>query len=172
VNAIRTISSDELKQLGNRGFALAFQILGHREDAADAVQDSLHQLYRQHKRFDAKRGNIQAWFLTIVRNRSIDIRRKSKIRSGDNEHPVADSKTSNPDQSAEQNELIEIVTQKLGQLPEDLREIIMLRDFHDLSYAEIAHLLGIASGTVMSRLHRARQALRAQVLDKKISEQE
>jgi len=52
----------------------------------------------------------------------------------------------------------------LAGLPEDQREILVLRDYVDLSYAEIADVLGIAKGTVMSRLHRARLALKEELL--------
>ena len=69
MSAIRTITTEELKQLAGKGFSLAFQILQHREDAADAVQDSLHQLYRKQGQFDSERGTVQAWFLKMVRNR-------------------------------------------------------------------------------------------------------
>jgi RNA polymerase sigma-70 factor (ECF subfamily) len=48
----------------------------------------------------------------------------------------------------------------LARLPDEMREIILLRDYHDLSYAEIARVLSVPTGTVMSRLHRARCALR------------
>ena len=71
-----------------------------------------------------------------------------------------------PGQSAQQNELIQMAKSALDSLPRDAREIIMLRDFHDLSYAEISEILGIPSGTVMSRLHRAREQLRKQVIGK------
>jgi RNA polymerase sigma-70 factor (ECF subfamily) len=51
----------------------------------------------------------------------------------------------------------------LAKLPADKREIIVLRDFHDLEYNDIAHVLGIPIGTVMSRLHGARRQLRARL---------
>ncbi len=166
MSAIRTITTEELKQLAGKGFSLAFQILQHREDAADAVQDSLHQLYRKQGQFDSKRGTVQAWFLKMVRNRCIDIQRKSKVATNADDAPVVDESMDSPGQSAQQNELIQMAKSALDSLPRDAREIIMLRDFHDLSYAEISEILGIPSGTVMSRLHRAREQLRKQVIGK------
>ena len=65
-----------------------------------------------------------------------------------------------PDEAAARGEMNRLVRRELEALPEEQREIILLRDFHDLSYAEIAEVLDLAPGTVMSRLHRARQALR------------
>lgn len=163
MSEIRAIPNEDLKRLGNQGFALAFRILGHREDAADAVQDSLCQLFRKHASFDSKRGSIKAWFLKIVRNRCIDIQRKSRPQTGAAEYQPVDS-VAGPLQRVQQSELISHVKMALEQMPQAGREIIMLRDFHGLSYAEISEVLGIAGGTVMSRLHRARQQLRDKVL--------
>ena len=65
---------------------------------------------------------------------------------------------------AMQDELISKTRHALAGMPESAREIILLRDFDGLSYGEIAQVLGIAQGTVMSRLHRARQQLANLVL--------
>jgi len=164
MNEIRSIPADELKRLGDQGFALALRILRHREDAADAVQDALHQLFRKHDRFDARRGSIKSWFLKIVRNRCIDMQRKSRPTTAAEQFDPVDGKKPTPDKITEQSELVASVQAALGQMSEAAREIILLRDFHGLGYAEISQVLGIASGTVMSRLHRARQQLRELVL--------
>ena len=165
MNAINTISAEDLKCLAGKGFSLAFRILQHREDAMDAVQDSLHQLYRKQNQFDSQRGSVQSWFLKIVRNRCIDLQRKSRVHTHGDEGPlVVDEAMATPGQSAQQKEMIQMARSALTQLPDEAREIILLRDFHDLSYAEISEVLGIPAGTVMSRLHRAREQLRKQVL--------
>ena len=167
MNDIRSVPSDDLRDLGNQGFALAMRILRHRDDAADAVQDAMHQLFRKQESFDPGRGTLKAWFLKIVRNRSIDMKRKSRPSTAadqfDQFDPV-DSSAARPDHATEQGELIAQVQAALAMMPEAAREIILLRDFHGLSYAEISEVLGLASGTVMSRLHRARQQLRHNVL--------
>ena len=164
MNDIRSIETDDLRVLGNQGFALALRILRHREDAADAVQDAMHQLFRKQDSFDARRGSVKAWFLKIVRNRCIDMQRKSRpLSAGDQFDPMDKNELTSQDLS-EKSELIESVRAALKELTEDAREIILLRDFHGLSYAEISQVLGVASGTVMSRLHRARQQLRTKAL--------
>lgn len=164
MNDIRSIPNEDLKMLGNQGFALALRLLRHREDAADAVQDAMHQLFRKQQSFDAKRGSVKSWFLKIVRNRCIDMQRKSKPGLiGETFDPV-DCNRLSPDQSMEQDELAGMVRSAIQELSPAAREIILLRDFHGLGYAEISDVLGIASGTVMSRLHRARQQLREKVI--------
>ena len=65
-----------------------------------------------------------------------------------------------PAEVAEQNELKTLIQQQLAGMDVAQREIVLLRDFHDLSYAEIAEVMEIRAGTVMSRLHRARKELR------------
>ena len=161
---IRSMPSDELRILGNQGYALALRILRHREDAADAVQDAMHQMFRKQASFDAARGSIKAWFLKIVRNRCIDMQRKSRPNTGSEVFDPVDAGQVTADEASQRDELTEAVKQALGEMPESAREIILLRDFDGLSYAEISQVLGIASGTVMSRLHRARQQLREKVM--------
>ena len=65
-----------------------------------------------------------------------------------------------PSRQLEQSEREKILYRALDQIKPDQREIVFLRDFHELSYAEIAEVLEIEAGTVMSRLHRARLALK------------
>lgn len=150
-----------LEQWGRIGFAMALRMLGSRDDAADAVQDSLYQLLRKWHSFDAQKGEAKSWFLKIVRNRCIDtIRTRSRHK-----HAFTDlQEIAQEDQGAgpnvEQQEQIRHLKKQLNAMPDDSREILLLRDFHDLSYAEIAHILSIPAGTVMSRLHRSRQELR------------
>lgn len=149
-------------QLATIGFSLAMQMLASREDASDAVQDSLHQVLKHRNRFDSRRGELKSWFLKIVRNRCIDLARAKK-RAGIDGTDVATMPEPNmqtPDRVAEQREMLDLLKSELLGMPLDRREIIVLRDFHQLSYAEIADVLSISPGTVMSRLHRARSDLR------------
>ncbi len=152
--------------MGNQGYSLALRILRHREDAADAVQDAMHQLFRKQKTFDATRGSLRSWFLKIVRNRCIDMQRKNRPASGTEYFDPVDQATGSAEDSSQRSELVAMVRAALADLSGDAREIILLRDFHGLSYAEIGDVLGLASGTVMSRLHRARQQLRSKVTPK------
>jgi len=152
----------QLQELGGSGFALAVQLLRNREDAADAVQDSLHTALSKRRMFDRRRGELRGWFLKIVRNRCLDLLRKRTRRPN---QPVewselAASSSQQPDVAAEKQEMVSLLRKELMALPQDQREIILLRDYHDLSYAQVAEVLSIPVGTVMSRLHRARSELR------------
>ncbi len=143
-------------------YALAVQILRNQHDAADAVQDSVHRLLRRPGGFDPERGSFRGWFLKVVRNGCIDRLRRAKSRStvDMSGHDAPDPDATSPDTAAEARELQEQLRSELQQLSEAHREIILLRDWHELSYAEISDVLSIPSGTVMSRLSRAREELR------------
>lgn len=155
----------EIENLGRSGFALAMQLLSNRDDAADVVQDSFHKMVWKRRLFDPRRGEIKAWFLKIVRNRALDLlRRRSRRRT--TSAPLGElvaASDPQPDAAAEKLELAQLVRKGLAQMPQDQREIVLLRDFHNLSYAEIAKVLDVPPGTVMSRLHRARAELRRRI---------
>ena len=148
----------KLVQLDGGAKALALQILGNAEDAADAVQDAMTTVLSRPGAYDASKGPLKPWFLRIVRNRCLDLRRRRRP-AGEDAALLADA-SPGPEQVVDADSRAARVHDALAGLNEDAREIIVLRDFLDLSYAEIADVLGIASGTVMSRLHRARLSLK------------
>lgn len=156
------VASAPIDELGTAGFALAMQMLRNREDAADAVQDSLCRLLRKRRLFDPSRGRLRSWFLKIVRNRCVDVirRRSRRLTESIESHEPATSPSERPDVVVEQREMLDLLKSQLMEMPGEQRELLLLRDFHDLSYAEVAHVLSIPVGTVMSRLHRARMELR------------
>lgn len=149
----------ELVHLGNGAHALAMQILGNPEDAADAVHDSFAAALSRPGAYDAGKGPLGPWFLRIVRNRCIDaLRRRRSVDTALDE--IADP-ADGPEAVALAADRDRLLKRALASLAGDHREIIVLRDYMDLPYAEIAAVLDIAPGTVMSRLHRARLALAA-----------
>ena len=151
-------AQDDVDSLSDHGFALAIQLLGRHEDAADVVQDSLRKLVHSGQ-YNAHRGPKRAWFLKVVRNGALDALRKRKPEDEEAVDQLKDDDLS-PAEAVEQNELKHIIRQQLARMVVAQREIILLRDFHNLTYAEIAEVMEIRAGTVMSRLHRARQELR------------
>lgn len=148
----------QLARLGGGAHALAIQILGNSEDAADAVHDAFAVVLARPDAYDARKGPLRPWFLKVVRNRCLDMLRRRRAPGPDPDELAA--RTVSPEQSAGEAERSTAIACALAALPADKREIVVLRDYLDLSYAEIADVLAIAPGTVMSRLHRARLALK------------
>jgi len=148
----------ELVNLGNGAHALAIQILGNPDDAADAVHDALATALGKPLAYDRHKGPLKPWFLRVVRNRCFDLLRRRRV----SDVPVEELPDENPTpeqalQIAQRDQGLKIA---LASISADQREIVVLRDYLDLPYAEIAEVLGIAKGTVMSRLHRSRLALK------------
>ena len=154
----QTIMRNELVNLGGGAFAIAFQILGNPDDAADAVQDSIVTVLGAPRAYDPQRGALKPWFFRVVRNRALDClkQRKASVLPSDELLDPAPG----PQTNAEQTERDSALWAALKGISIEHREMIVLRDYLGLSYAEIADILGIALGTVMSRIHRARLALR------------
>ena len=149
---------NELVDLGHGAHVLAIQILGNVDDAADAVHDAFARVLARPEAYDPGKGPLKPWFLRIVRNRCIDLlRRRQDTRS-----PVEELVDSGrlPEQEAERGERDRMLQVALRELTAAQRQIVILRDYLNLPYAEIADVLDIAPGTVMSRLHRARLALK------------
>jgi RNA polymerase sigma-70 factor (ECF subfamily) len=151
----------ELVALGNGAHVLAIQILGNADDAADAVHDAFATVLARPQSYDARKGPLKPWFMRVVRNRCIDLVRKRRTKQGSNQpvEELADGGAT-PEQQLETVQRDRQLQMALDKLKADQRQVLVLRDYMDLSYAEIADVLDVASGTVMSRLHRARMALK------------
>ena len=148
----------ELIILGSGAHALAIQILGNPDDAADAVQDALTTALAKPGRYDASKGHLKPWFLRVVRNRCIDLLRRR--RPGDMGVDELVDLAPNPEQALAVTQRDRALQRALASISTEQRQIIVLRDYLGLTYSEIASVLDIAQGTVMSRLHRARLKLR------------
>ncbi|MBT8047780.1 MAG: sigma-70 family RNA polymerase sigma factor [Xanthomonadales bacterium] len=147
----------ELIQLGGGAHALAIQILGNPDDAADAVHEAFAKVLARPAAYDVNKGAFKPWFLRVVRNQCVDLLRRRRTVESVNAL-VNPGKA--PDQALEALQRDESLKRALSGMPAEQRQILVLRDYLDLSYAEIADVLSLAAGTVMSRLHRARLALR------------
>jgi RNA polymerase sigma factor (sigma-70 family) len=150
-------------------YNLARWLTGNSADAEDVVQEAYLRAYRY---FDAWRGgNIRVWLLTIVRNSFI-----TWVKENRNGRLVFRADTPTDETGAEQTAwgtaprdpesllLERIDSQTLARLmqrlPAEYREVLLLREVEDLAYKEIAAVIDVPIGTVMSRLSRARLALR------------
>jgi len=148
-------------------YLLALQLLGNRDDALDATQDALLRFFSTLDRFRPEQP-VRPWLYSIVRNRCRDLMRRGRVRRAepldaepDRWRPELVDNSVDPELDAERSELRRQVFAALGGLQRDHREILVLRDYQDLSYEEIAKVLRVPRGTVMSRLHRARKAMGA-----------
>ncbi len=154
-----------------RIYHLAFGMLGNRDDALDVTQEAFIKAYRALKGFRGG-GGFHTWLYRIAYNQAIDFIRKEGRRthvefdetyvSGTVENPqISPSPEFNPARSLAQKELNRVVMDAIQRLPEHHRAVIVLREVEGHSYQEIARILKIRKGTVMSRLHYARQQLQA-----------
>lgn len=152
-----------------RAYAVAYSYVRNRDDALELAQDAFVQAFRAMHRFQAGRP-FYPWLAMIVRNKCLNHLKRRKRRGEqsldalvDGGYDPADPEAS-ADGPAHQHALEDQIRQALEQVSPQHQEILRLRHLMELSYAEIAKTLEIPQGTVMSRLHAARKALR-QVLD-------
>nr|WP_227551304.1 RNA polymerase sigma factor [Kangiella sp. HZ709] len=143
----------------------AKQMLGNQSDAEDLVQTSVIKALT-HPSAPAAGADLQKWLYRVVRNGAIDkIREQARFVSYESEDDIGStSDFESPELQLEQEQLQERLKKALMKLPITQKEIIVLRDYHQSSYDDIAEILSIPKGTVMSRLHRARLALRTLLL--------
>lgn len=133
-------------------------------DAEDLVQDTLIRAYRGIDRFDG--AHPRAWLLTILRNAQINrTRRRRPELLDDPDRTMANMADESADgQSVEAlvvgAEFDAVVADAFRNLPDGFRRAVELVDIDGLRYAEAAAVLGVAEGTVMSRIHRARKRIR------------
>ncbi|MHA6129605.1 sigma-70 family RNA polymerase sigma factor [Pseudomonas fluorescens group sp. PF-1] len=149
-------------------YNLARWLTGNDSAAHDVVQESALRALRFAHRFVD--GNAKAWFLTIVRNESYTWLKASAGRhwvafddeSDENEAAMSHSQT--PELLAIHTENAALVQQALCALPPAFREVIVLKELEDLAYKDIALVVDVPIGTVMSRLARARAMLKLELL--------
>jgi RNA polymerase sigma-70 factor (ECF subfamily) len=142
-------------------YNLARWLMRNDDEAADAVQDAFLRALRFINGF--RGGDGRVWLLAIVRNACFSRLKSGKTRAIESEF---DDEIHSPEPEAANPELLlkrsrdeEALRRALENLPEEFREIIVLRELEGLAYKEIADVAGVPIGTVMSRLARARKAL-------------
>ena len=156
----------------SRSVRVAFGMLKSRQDAEDIVQDAFVKAHLKLKNFQGQ-SSFYTWLYRIVINLSIDRLRKRKrekrvdvddsyakdcVAAGTNLWPNFESHC--PEKQAKRGDLVNMLQVALLSLNEQHRAILLLREVDGLSYDEIADVLNIKKGTVMSRLFHARQAMK------------
>lgn len=152
------------------------RMVGHREDAEDLTQEALVKAFHGIGAFRGQ-SSFYTWLYAIAYNTVVSYRRKAGGAHHLNPLPLPDAsghegrgheaedKGERPDAAAERRELLRRLEEAIASLQDEHRAIVVMRDVEGFDYREIAELLGCAQGTVKSRLHRARQALRELLQD-------
>ena len=162
-----------------RVYRLAVRVLRDEEQARDAVQDAFLKVYRSLDRFEG-RSSFYTWLYRLVLNVCLDLRRRDRpdrrVDWSEERWEQASEEAAGPDAlsgspapgpglAMERAELRSAIRDAIQTLPDDARQTLLLREVDGLSYAEIAEVLGVPRGTVMSRLHYARRRLRRVLVD-------
>jgi RNA polymerase sigma factor (sigma-70 family) len=152
---------NDVLPLKNSLYRLALRITLNSADAEDIVQDTLIRVWEKREQWD-QIESIEAFSYTICRNLALD-----KVKRMDHNNDSIDEKqidqpdtSSNPNESAEQKDRINLVKRLVNQLPEKQRSCMQLRDFEGKSYKEIAKILGITEEQVKVNIFRARQTIK------------
>jgi RNA polymerase sigma-70 factor (ECF subfamily) len=152
-------------------FSLVVRMVPDRDQAADAVQEAFFSAYRNLDRF--RGGSFRSWVSRIAINAAMDTQRLRKRRpvepypelEDESWQPPADA-SADPVTSSLEAERHRALNAALAQVTDDQRVAIVLFDVEGYDYAEIAAMTGVSLGTVKSRIHRGRLALRALLLDR------
>ena len=155
-----------LRAHSRRIFNLCYRFSGQSADSEDLTQEIFIKVYQTLRSYDAAQGSFQTWLHRIARNHLVDHYRRTKrdrlTSSLDSETAPLSEKSSlgaTPLEQVESRERNELLQAALTKLSPDMREAVILRDLQDLDYQEIAQVLGIAEGTVKSRINRGRLEL-------------
>jgi RNA polymerase sigma-70 factor (ECF subfamily) len=156
-------------------YTLCRHMLGNEHDAEDAAQDVFLKAFQALPKFQPK-ASLYTWLYRIATNTCIDYKRKpvweSLFGSAEEGDRLVHDRASNapsPEKLYQSKQIGQVLQESLGKLSPKLRAIIILKEIEEQSYEEIADILNISTGTVKSRIARARDEL--QKLMKKLREQ-
>jgi RNA polymerase sigma-70 factor (ECF subfamily) len=149
-----------------RIFALAYGMLGREEDARDATQETFLAAFRNLRGFRGE-AKVSSWLHRIAVNQCITRQRRAKVRNEasieDEEERHASSFSSpfelSPARLAEGSESVDAVRRAVSSLPLDLRQVVLMKEFEELTFREIAEALDLPLSTVKSRLYTAMRQL-------------
>jgi RNA polymerase sigma-70 factor, ECF subfamily len=154
----------------------AYRMTRNAEDAEDLVQETYLKAYRYYDKFE-EGTNFKAWLFKIMKNTFINnYRKKQQVPALSDFADIEESfetqvneeaapKIKNPEEELLENVLDADVQQALDKLPPDYRMVVLLADLEGFSYKEIAEILEVPVGTVMSRLYRGRRLLEQAMLE-------
>lgn len=156
-----------VKRWERKIFALCFGMLAREEEARDAAQETFISAFRNLRNFRGE-AKVSSWLHRIAVNQCLTQMRRAKTRSEsflDDEDEAADKifvapSRQMPSRTAEQNERMAIVRQAVNALPPDLRQIVVMKEFEEMTFQDIADVLDVPLSTVKSRLYTGLKQLR------------
>ena len=166
---------EEALALADQVYNVARRLVSSREEAEDLMQETYARAFGNWRSFEPG-TNLRAWLLRILTNLNIDRGRRAQrtpamqpLEEGDYFlYNRLEASAGEPEQAEErvlerlsQNHVVEA----LADLPHDFRDVVVLVDIGDFSYADAAQILDVPIGTVMSRLHRGRRMLKKELAD-------
>lgn len=148
-------------------FALCFGMLAREEEAKDAAQETFISAYRNLKNFRGE-AKVSSWLHRIAVNQCLTFKRRDKVRSEsylDDESETEDKifiapVSSSPSKQIEQSERLALVRQAVSSLPIELKQVIVMKEFEEMTFQEISDNLDLPLSTVKSRLYTALKQLR------------
>ena len=168
---------EEALELSDQVYRVARRLVGSREEAEDLVQQTYERAFRSWRQYTPG-TNLRAWLLRILTNLNIDrgrrVQRTPQTTSLDNEagdyYLYNRLESQSPDENPDEERVLERLSQDsivdaLAEVPHDFRDVVVLVDIGEFSYADAAQILDIPIGTVMSRLHRGRRILKKNLAD-------
>jgi len=172
---------EEALELSDQVYRVARRLTGSREEAEDLVQQTFERAFRSWRQYTPG-TNLRAWLLRILTNLNIDRGRRQQrspqttsldSEAGDYflynklEAQVAEE---NPDEERVLERLSQdSIVEALADVPHDFRDVLVLVDIGEFAYADAAQILDIPIGTVMSRLHRGRRILKANLAERAVA---
>ena len=166
---------EEALDLSDQVFRVARHLVGSREEAEDLMQETYARAFRSWRSYTPG-TNLRAWLLRILTNLNIDRGRRQQrtpqMTSIDErgDYYLYDKLVENEGESPDEERVIAKLSQgsivdALAHVPHDFRDVLVLVDIGEFSYADTAQILDIPIGTVMSRLHRARRILKGELAE-------
>ena len=156
-----------VKRWERKIFALCFGMLGREDDARDAAQETFIAAYRNLSNFRGE-AKVSSWLHRIAVNQCLTTKRRAKTRSeeflddesGEEDRVFVTPAHRSPANATEATERFTIVRQAVNSLPVDLRQVIVMKEFEDMTFQEISETLELPLSTVKSRLYTALRQLR------------
>jgi RNA polymerase sigma-70 factor, ECF subfamily len=165
--------------LSDQVYRVARHLASSREDADELVQEAYARAFRSWRSFQPG-TNMRAWLLRILTNLNIDRGRRQQRAPQmqpleANDYFLYDKLSESGDGVSDEDKVVERLSQDdivsaLSAVPHDFRDVLVLVDLGDFSYADAAQILDIPVGTVMSRLHRGRRILKRELADAALEE--